>query len=683
MQFHNYLAEVASAVRIQDGEKLGSLLSISGNHVPKLLMGLHDSSRNALSRYIPSVIAPWGEIAVTYVQVIVYDDEPENAYKEHDTLVNTKEDVFTRKIRFMARFFKDTTSWALPTLYVLLQDLRKLAEKADSSPLRALQGARMEDAARTCNKAFSICISDRNPLMESRRWGTYYLAGVVMKCYFKAEEDLTAAFDQCHHSDRRNQERISTYLIPLRLLKGQIPSRTIISRFPALDALYGPFLKAAERGNLAEYDAALDHNEARLFRLGVWYIWEKAREICLRGLFRNVWLAMEQSTRIPVESFRVALQLSTPTGQRKEGDEVILPPEEAECLVANMIHKGYVRGYISHERGMVVLSAKTRCRSVPRLWLPTTDYIIICASFTSMSSPASPDKELSKSARKKLLKAERYALLKAERRARDKQKKHLRAEKRKADPDSQSQVTETKKRKVQGPRKVFKARIIIDLGFDELMSEKVLIKTITGDTLNSNRHSCNMFESILCTSLNGKTLSRLHALGDQHKCWKRVQFLEDGYETLWSTNNEGSDEPVTAKESLVYLTGDSNEELLELKEGETYIIGGICDHNRYKRPNNQFVMQGFRLLTIHRNQVFDILLEWVEHRDWEKALHAVMPKRKFNQTSKRKSASAQQEESDAEDDSNDGPASQPDYEGSVVGQLILNNGTTPDEANPS
>jgi hypothetical protein len=32
--------------------------------------------------------------------------------------------------------------------------------------------------------------------------------------------------------------------------------------------------------------------------------------------------------------------------------------EEAECIIANMIYRGYVKGYISHEKQMVVLAAK-------------------------------------------------------------------------------------------------------------------------------------------------------------------------------------------------------------------------------------------------------------------------------------------------------------------------------------
>ena len=41
---------------------------------------------------------------------------------------------------------------------------------------------------------------------------------------------------------------------------------------------------------------------------------------------------------------------------------------------------------------------------------------------------------------------------------------------------------------------------------------------------------------------------------------------------------------ITPKSTVVYLTADSEDELSEHKPDETYIIGGICDHNRYKVP---------------------------------------------------------------------------------------------------
>ena len=116
-----------------------------------------------------------------------------------------------------------------------------------------------------------------------------------------------------------------------------------------------------------------------------------------------------------------------------------------------------------------------------------------------------------------------------------------------------------------------------------------------------------------------------------------------------------------SRDRVVYLTADSIEVLDELKEGTTYVIGGICDHNRYKvskpyRQRKSFmdILQNLcldkaresgiqaaqlpigrflshlptrKVLTV--NQVFEILVKWVETRDWELALYEVIPKRKF------------------------------------------------------
>lgn len=92
-----------------------------------------------------------------------------------------------------------------------------------------------------------------------------------------------------------------------------------------------------------------------------------------------------------------------------------------------------------------------------------------------------------------------------------------------------------------------------------------------------------------------------------YKRWANTRWWHDGYERLWkdqgtvtpgaagsSTTEDstlaailGSEEVPIAdnkevQQKIIYLTADSEEELTELRPDETYIIGGICDHNRYK-----------------------------------------------------------------------------------------------------
>ena len=61
-----------------------------------------------------------------------------------------------------------------------------------------------------------------------------------------------------------------------------------MQRFPVLDELYGPFIAMLRAGNVSGYDAALERCERRLVELNLWLTLEKARELCLRGLFRRV-----------------------------------------------------------------------------------------------------------------------------------------------------------------------------------------------------------------------------------------------------------------------------------------------------------------------------------------------------------------------------------------------------------
>ena len=58
------------------------------------------------------------------------------------------------------------------------------------------------------------------------------------------------------------------------------------------------------------------------------------------------WISSSKGNRMPIRVFHAALAIS--------GME--LPVEEVECLLANQIYKGFMKGYISHEKQMVVLS---------------------------------------------------------------------------------------------------------------------------------------------------------------------------------------------------------------------------------------------------------------------------------------------------------------------------------------
>lgn len=84
--------------------------------------------------------------------------------------------------------------------------------------------------------------------------------------------------------------RILTYLIPLRILRGHLPTRALLDKFPVLDDLFAPFLAAIQKGDIAAYDKALEKEERRLVELNLLLTLERGRELCVRGLFRRVYV---------------------------------------------------------------------------------------------------------------------------------------------------------------------------------------------------------------------------------------------------------------------------------------------------------------------------------------------------------------------------------------------------------
>ncbi|KAF8969363.1 guanine-1-methyltransferase-domain-containing protein [Flammula alnicola] len=286
-------------------------------------------------------------------------------------------------------------------------------------------------------------------------------------------------------------------------------------------------------------------------------------------------------------------------------------------------------------------------------------------------------KPMSKNALKKAAKAEKLAALKLERRAREKEakkeKKRQRAEKRAAgelDEDDDETKRQAKKRRVQ-----FGGTVVVDLGFDDMMNDKEIISLCSqlAYTYSANRNASFPF-SLVFTSLNGRTQQRLEAWETQAikasaPASGEVTAAQPEDRPSGDANPIEADEgfapvpvvaeaipgpsntsPHMAHNTLVYLTADTEDELTELRADETYIVGGICDHNRYKNlclnkaresgirtarlPIGRYLasLPTRKVLTV--NQVFEILVKWVETRDWEESLYSVIPKRKFHQGGK-------------------------------------------------
>jgi hypothetical protein len=87
--------------------------------------------------------------------------------------------------------------------------------------------------------------------------------------------------------EKLNPRLILTYLIPLNLLSALIPSPALLQPHPRLQQLFTPFIKAIQSGNIREYDERLEWAQPRLVGCNVYLVVERAREGCLRVLFKK------------------------------------------------------------------------------------------------------------------------------------------------------------------------------------------------------------------------------------------------------------------------------------------------------------------------------------------------------------------------------------------------------------
>uniref|UniRef100_A0A673K9U0 tRNA methyltransferase 10 homolog A n=1 Tax=Sinocyclocheilus rhinocerous TaxID=307959 RepID=A0A673K9U0_9TELE len=229
---------------------------------------------------------------------------------------------------------------------------------------------------------------------------------------------------------------------------------------------------------------------------------------------------------------------------------------------------------------------------------------------------------LSKRQRKRLLKSQQWE----EQRELRKQKRKERKQQRKLERQAQAEdgVEWTGKKRLRRSAEPSSLRLVIDCSFDNLMVLKVRQSPRSVNTAVS--HS-----QFYLTSQGGQLKQVMDEINKGWVNWKDVHFKPDAFHEIMK------------KEDLVYLTSDSPNVLQELDEAKAYVIGGLVDHNHHKGitfgraqelgiahaqlPLGSFVqMNSRKVLAV--NHVFEIILAFLEKRDWQEAFFTVLPQRK-------------------------------------------------------
>lgn len=161
----------------------------------------------------------------------------------------------------------------------------------------------------------------------------------------QAEEQLMYAFAHCPRESVRNKRQCLLYLVPTRLVLGKLASAGLLAKYSL--GHYTPLCAAVSSGDLRAFNAHKEAHQSLYIQQGVYLIVERAKTIVYRNLFRKLH-GLISSNRLSLVAMAAAL---TAAGAEVDVDEL-------ECILANLIYLNYVKGYISHQKRFLVVSAK-------------------------------------------------------------------------------------------------------------------------------------------------------------------------------------------------------------------------------------------------------------------------------------------------------------------------------------
>jgi len=379
-----YLSKVSNAWNAGEGDLLADLLSFRDSHVANSRLHVPDPESQVERILDP----PLDEMVAAHIRGCWAWDSGDmmEAYKCQSIVVSS----FAKLLGSQ----KDD-NWLLPVMYVVCLDLRLFAIQADKqkrSSGKGKPGETLEKASEGIMACFRVCAADARAGEDvTKRWGMLNLVNQLFKIYFKvnklhlckpliravessalkdrfsksqlvtyryyvgrkymfdnnlkeAEEYLRYSFEHCHRESQSNKRLILIYLIPVKMLLGQMPKISLLKKYDLSE--FTGVMEAVKEGNVFNLNKALEEHERTFINWGIFLILEKLKIITYRNLFKKVTLLMP-SHQISVEAYTTALKMM------KVED---IDNDETACILANLIYQGRIKGYISHQHNKLVVS---------------------------------------------------------------------------------------------------------------------------------------------------------------------------------------------------------------------------------------------------------------------------------------------------------------------------------------
>ncbi|XP_043289765.1 PCI domain-containing protein 2 [Venturia canescens] len=389
----SYILQVRRVWLKEDGDLLADLLSVRHAHasIPQLAS---DTIMTKVMEHLPSVSV---DLVIYHLKVIgslTKGDDAYTTYNYQSSLVG----ALTKILQLQKE-----ENWMLPVMNMVCLELRLLALRAETSRNKNFKpGEILEKCAECLMGCFRVCAADnRSSEDDTKKWGMLALVNQLLKVYFRinklhlckpliraiessaykdqfplaqritykffvgrkamfdsdykaADEHLTYAFEHCHKQSKRNKRLILTYLVPVKMLLGYMPKQRLLEKYNLME--FWELVEAVKIGDLRRLESVMTKHENFFIGAGIYLIVEKLKLLAYRNLFKKVYVAIN-THQIPVQSLVTALQM-------RGLDDIDM--DETECLVANLIFEGKIKGYISHQHKKLVISKQN---PFPRLSL--------------------------------------------------------------------------------------------------------------------------------------------------------------------------------------------------------------------------------------------------------------------------------------------------------------------------